>query len=180
MQTSANVLFNRTCRVTCPSGEPRPHSGPFGHSEARRPQGSGLYRRPVSGGLFRGRGPLPGSAAQDHSGTLRQQGEWIPTRPCWFRVLSTPAPPTSPGPDAAERGSGSGRRGLVHLPDGLHRFLRGGAAAEGEPRTRKSGRWTRPLCWSSAGGEKSSWDVFDGVQNQTCPISFRPGSLEEA
>lgn len=82
----------------CPSGEPRPHSGPFGHSEARRPQGSRLRHRPVSGGLFRGRGPLPGSAAQDHSRTLRQQGEWIPRRPCWFRVLSTPPllPPQVP------------------------------------------------------------------------------------
>lgn len=43
----------------------------------------------------------------------------------------------------------------MHLPDGLHRLLCGGTAKEGEPRTRKSGRWIRPLRWSAAGGEQT-------------------------
>lgn len=69
-----------------------------------------------------------------------------------FPVPQRPSSPT-PGPPAAECGSGSGHRGLVHLPDGLHRLLCGGAATEGQPRTRKSGHWIRPLCRSAAGGE---------------------------
>lgn len=69
-------------------------------------------------------------------------------------ALSGPLLPP-PGPPAAERGPGSGCRGAVHLPDGLHRLLCGGAAPEGEPRTRKPGHRLRPLRRSAAGGEEA-------------------------
>lgn len=61
--------------LRCLPGEPGPHSGSLGYSEAGRAQGSCLYHRPVPGGLFRGRGPLFGPASQDHSRTLCQQGQ---------------------------------------------------------------------------------------------------------
>lgn len=180
MQTSANVLFNRTCRV---------HQVNPALTLALLATRRLDVLRALVYIAAQCLGACLGAGALYLALPLKTTAEHFVNKVSGSRDLpagsgsSAPLPPPplpSPGPDAAERGSGSGRRGLVHLPDGLHRFLRGGAAAEGEPRTRKSGHWTRPLGWSSAGGEKSSWDVFDGVQNQTCPISFRPGSPAEA
>lgn len=44
---------------------------------------------------------------------------------------------------------GSGHRGFVHLPDGLHGVLSGGPTTEGKHRTRKPGYRISTHCWSA-------------------------------
>ena len=97
---------------------------------------------------------LPLKTTAEHFVTKVSSEVSDPETPGLLPVSQRPSAP-SPGPPAAECGSGSGRGGVVHLPDGLHRLLCGGAAKEGEPRTRKSGHWIRPFRRSVAGGEET-------------------------
>lgn len=62
-----------------------------------------------------------------------------------------------------ECSAGSVHRGSVHLSDGFHHLLSGGAETEGECGTRKSGHWTFSHCWSANRGKKQkkldSWYI---------------------
>lgn len=58
-----------------------------------------------------------------------------------------------------ECSTGSGHRGVVHLPDGFHCVLSGGSATEGMHRTRKPGYWISTHRWSADRGKRSFLSV---------------------
>lgn len=160
-------LWWSKCICALWSGEPCVNSVSIGHSEARRPQGPCLYRCTVFGGIFRSRGPLFGPAAQNLCRPLCQQGQWAGFSGLAFvhslfssllTYFSCSWPPS--GSSRAECGPGSGHRGIVHLPDGLHCVLSGGSATKGKSRTRKPGHWISTLCWSANRGKRSFLVLF--------------------
>lgn len=154
------VYFNVSCAFW--SGEPSSDLCHVCNSQPERPEGLGLHRCTVSGGLPGSRGCLFGPAEKRTHQQLCEQGQPMSDlriafsifealrRHVTISILWNPLPQGSLG---LECRSGPGHRGSVHLSDGLHCVCSMWPETEGVYRTRKPGHWIGTFNWSAIRGQ---------------------------